>query len=140
MDDLNSNINEIKTELEDYLSEVPDVALVYLYGSQAAGSATAESDVDIAILFNEFGVPGTDRYLQMEDNMTSRLKREVDLLVLNSASPVIRMQVLNNGTLIIKNDHQTYIRFFVKTVNEYDDLKKVRQINERNILKGRIYG
>jgi hypothetical protein len=29
--------------------------------------------------------------------------------------------------------------FFVRTINEYDDLKRVRKPIEDNILKGRIY-
>ena len=48
------------------------------------------------------------------------------------------MQVLKNG-LVVKKDSHTYNDFFVRTLNEYDDLKYYRQEIEKNILKGRIY-
>jgi hypothetical protein len=63
----------------------------------------------------------------------------VDVVVLNNASPVIRMQVLRKGLLLINKDRRAYHEFFVNTVNEYDDLKRTRKEVEDNILRGRIY-
>jgi uncharacterized protein len=63
----------------------------------------------------------------------------VDIVVLNSASPVIKMQVLKKGALLISKDRKVYHEFIVRTVNEYDDLKRTRKEIENNILKGRIY-
>lgn len=52
----------------------------------------------------------------------------------------LKMQVLKNGILIFKRDDKVYNKFFVNTINQYDDLKRVRKVCEDNILKGRIYG
>lgn len=64
---------------------------------------------------------------------------EADIVVLNNASPIIKMQVLKKGALLVNKDRRVYNEFFVKTVNEYDDLKRTRREIEDNILKGRIY-
>ncbi|MEQ8214237.1 MAG: nucleotidyltransferase domain-containing protein, partial [Smithellaceae bacterium] len=67
------------------------------------------------------------------------LKREIDIAVLNSASPVLKMQVLKKGIPVFTKDKKYYNQFFVDTINQYDDLKQTRKICEDNILKGRIY-
>lgn len=140
MNDFILHNSDIEKKLAGFLSDYPEIAFAYLFGSQATGKATMKSDVDIAFFFNENQQPDMDQLLQIEDRITSLLKQEIDILVLNNATPVIRMQVLKKGKRIFENAHQSFIRFFIKTVNEYDDLKRVRQVNERNILKGRIYG
>lgn len=67
------------------------------------------------------------------------IKRETDIVILNNSSPVIRMQVLKNGVILINKNRAIYNDFFVRTVKEYDDLKRVRKEAEENILRGKIY-
>jgi len=126
--------------ISDYLSGLANVAVAFLFGSQLGGNVHPESDVDIAILFTSGNVPTNDMQLALKDRLSRILKSEADVVVLNNASPIIKMQVLKNGKKIIERDRRAYVHFFVRTVNEYDDLKRVRAINENNILKGRIYG
>ena len=75
----------------------------------------------------------------MKEKISEMFGLEVDIVVLNNASPVIRMQVLKKGALLVNKDHKVYNDFFVRTVNEYDDLKRTRKEIENNILRGRIY-
>lgn len=96
--------------------------------------------MDIAVLFIRENLPDTDRRLQLIDDLSSIAKREVDLLILNEASPIICMQVLKKGKMIVNQCHQSYLDFFAKTVSKYDDLKRVRSVIEKNMVKGRIYG
>jgi len=58
---------------------------------------------------------------------------------LDDASPILRMQVLKYGIRVYTRDVRRVNEFFVRTINEYDDLKRVRKPIEDNILKGRIY-
>lgn len=116
------------------------VSAVYLFGSEASGTSNELSDVDAGILFHKDQEPSVDKLLDIEDNLTSRLKREIDLVVLNNASPIICMQVLKKGKKIVENNRKDANSFFVRTVNEYDDLKQVRKVIEKRIEKGRIYG
>lgn len=130
------DLNKIKT----YLSGDPGILVAFLYGSQVTGRVNSDSDVDIALLFVRDQMPDTERRLQLTDDLVSITRREVDLLILNDASTVICMQVLRKGKVIYEQDHQAYLDFFVKTVNKYDDLKRVRSGIEQNLMKGRIYG
>jgi len=124
----------------DYAAADANIAVAYLFGSEATGLTHRESDVDVALLYNTEHVPSADLLLQIQDDLTSLLKREVDVVILNHASPIIRMQVLRKGKKIFERNRRAYLDFFVRTINEYDDLKKVRSVIERNIISGSIYG
>lgn len=133
-------MNKIKTKLVGYVKVNEDVAALYLFGSQAGGLTHKESDVDTAFLFQAGKIPGSDQRLQIQDDLTALLGREVDVVVLNNASPVIRMQVLRKGKKIFERNRKAVNEFFVRTINEYDDLKRVRSVIEKNIIRGKIYG
>ena len=113
-----------------------DFLLVFLFGSFAKECATDESDVDVAIMFEK--LPDFYETSNLEDQLSSHIGRDVDILVLNTASPVIRVQVLKYG-LLIRKDEKVYNDFFVRTLNEYSDLKYLRREAEDSILAGRIY-
>ncbi len=120
-----------------YFNNKADVYLIFIFGSSVKGHLTEESDVDVAILFKE--LPDLYAINQIRDELSNLIKREVDVVVLNNSSPIIRMQILKNGILLINKKKAIYNDFFVRTVKEYDDLKRVRKEIENNILKGRIY-
>ncbi len=123
--------------LKGYFRNKADVHLIFIFGSSVKGNLTEESDVDVAILFKHF--PDLSEINQIRDELSNLIKREVDVVVLNNSSPIIRMQVLKNGVLLINKNKAIYNDFFVRTVKEYDDLKRVRKEIENDILKGRIY-
>ena len=120
-------------DLPPILKEYPEIELAFLFGSFAAGTVTTESDVDIAILCRRD--PSLDRREEIRSALSAGMKREVDLVVLNGASPIVRMQVLKKGLPLIKNS-RIYEEFFVRTTAEYDDLKQVRKGIEDRILRG----
>lgn len=127
-------------KIKDYLSGKPAILVAFLYGSQVTGRGDSDSDIDIALLYDRNFLPDVEQRLQLVDDLVSVTKRDVDLLILNDASPIICMQVLRKGNIIFEKDHQAYLDFFVKTVSKYDDLKRVRSGIEQNLMKGRIYG
>lgn len=131
-----SIIQKIQNQIKQLVLADNNILLVFLFGSIVNGIFYEKSDVDLGIYFQH--IPNTTQYFEMKENYSEKLKREVDIVVLNTADPVIRMQVLKNG-LVVKKDSRTYNDFFVRTLNEYDDLKYYRQEIEKNILKGRIY-
>ena len=131
------NIDDMLTKLKESLSIREDLAFVFLFGSFVTGGRNALSDLDIAVLFR--GRVGFEKMCELREDLSETLGIEVDVVVLNSASPVIKMQVLKKGMLLIDNDRRAYNEFFVSTVKEYDDLKRTRREVEDNILRGRIY-
>jgi uncharacterized protein len=129
--------NTIREKLKNLLSEYDNAILVFLFGSYAGENVTVSSDLDIAIVFGDS--PDIYRVNELQEKLEGTLNIAVDIVILNSASPVIRMQVLKKGVLLINRDPRVYNQFFVDTVNAYDDLKRNRREVEENILKGRIY-
>ncbi len=124
-------------QIKNILSPYSDIAFAFIFGSFSEGNVTAHSDIDIAVFF----CTPADFYRinDLRETLSKELKIETDIVNLNNASPIIRMQVLKKGILLLKNNTHAYNDFFVKTVKEYDDLKRTRKEIEDNILRGKIY-
>ena len=131
-----SNLKLAKS-LESFFKGRQEIILVFLFGSSASNRLRPSSDVDIGILFES--VPEIEAKIALTQELSSILKREVDLVVLDNASPILRMQVLKHGILIYSRTKKDFYLFFAATVNQYDDLKRIRKNCEESILKGRIY-
>lgn len=123
--------------LEPLLARRKGIQLVFLFGSAVSRRMHRASDVDIGILFG--AVPNVSQRSALAAALSSLLKKEVDLVVLNHAGPILKMQVLKTGVLVFARDLKIYHQFFVDTVNQYDDLKRIRKACEDNILRGRVY-
>jgi uncharacterized protein len=124
-------------KLLKYLPAQQDVLVAFVFGSFVSGDITVMSDLDIAILFDgriDFSRTGCIR-----EELSDLLGIDVDIVVLNTAAPVIKMQILKKGRLVYVRERRAYNEFFVTAVKEYDDLKRNRKEIEDNILKGRIY-
>lgn len=129
--------HEFVSVLEPLLARRKGVQLVFLFGSAVSRRMHRASDVDIGILFGP--VPNVPQMSALTAELSSLLKKEVDLVVLNHASPILKMQILKTGVLVFARDLGAYHQFFVDTVNQYDDLKRIRKTCEDNILRGRMY-
>lgn len=123
--------------LKGLLGKKRGVLLAVVFGSFVSGGETAAGDIDIGILFKED--PDFNETAALKSEMETVLKKEADIAVLNSASPVLKMQVLKNGIVVLDRKGKYFSRFFIETVNQYDDLKRVRKECEENIMRGRIY-
>ena len=128
---------DLFNRLKKYFENQNRVNLAYLFGSVLTNQQHEESDLDIAVLFAE--KPGLDELSGIVIDLEKILPYKVDLGVLNDSSPVFRMQVLTKGKLIYMNNSKTRDLFAIKTANEYDDLKYYRNVQEKNLLKGRIF-
>lgn len=130
------NLTTIQNILTDHFSKYDDIRLVFLFGSTASKHHSKESDIDIAILFQT--EPDFYYLDDVKDSLSRFIKRQIDIVILNNASPIIKMQILKNGIPLIRRG-SAYEEFFTRTVVEYADLKIVRKEIEDNILKGRQY-
>ncbi len=116
------------------------IAVVYLFGSFVQERMTVESDLDVAILFRSGSVPGPMDLVDLSNRLSALTSLEVDVLCLNTAGPIVAMQVLRKGLKIIERDPRRSVEFFAETVGRYSDIKIVRRPIEQSILNGRIYG
>jgi hypothetical protein len=127
----------INAALKRHFEDKEEILLVFVFGSFASGRLTKESDVDVAVLFKER--PSFSTMSAFTNEVSGAMGREADLVVLNDSSPIIRMQVLKYGNLISCRDNAILNDFRVRTIKDYDDLKRIRKEAEEKILRGRTY-
>lgn len=99
------------------------IAAVYLFGSAANGRDRRGSDLDLAIVTKRT-ISGRER-LRIEADLSSRLQRDVDLVVFGQASPLLQHQILKYGHLICENDTAERVRQEVRARAEYLDTRRL---------------
>lgn len=99
------------------------IAAAYVFGSMATGRNRKGSDVDLAI-FAKKPISSRER-LRLEANLSSLLRRDVDLIVFGRAAPLLQHQILKYGRLICENDPAERIRQEVLGRAEYLDAREL---------------
>lgn len=113
-------------KIQQYFSQQPAVKLAYLYGSQARGEARKNSDIDLAVLFDE-----QDKNLntfksqgQFLMDLSSLLDKKVDVQNLNAVDMQFAYRVISEGKLIYnKNDDNARVDYEFYVTRQYFDLK-----------------
>jgi len=114
------------------------VELAVLFGSLARGRQTAHSDLDIA-----FWVEGT-RVERRELGLTNALtclfhRNDVDVVMLNHASPLLQWQVASTGELLYERRAGGFHRFQLYAMKRYDDSRGLLALQDvflRRYLRG----
>lgn len=74
---------------------------VWLFGSQARGTASSTSDVDLAVLCE----PALElRRFRLMDDLARALSRDVDVIDLATADPTLTWEVLTTGRLVFEGE------------------------------------
>ena len=125
--------------VEGLLAIVPEAAVVYLYGSEAAGEAGPGSDLDLAMLADRPIEP--HRIAKAREALAELARRDVDLVDLSRASTVMQAQVVSTGRVLRDADPQQRERFETRVYSAYARLNEERRgILERIQREGRIHG
>ncbi|MFN3585941.1 MAG: type VII toxin-antitoxin system MntA family adenylyltransferase antitoxin [Moraxellaceae bacterium] len=74
---------------------LPNLLAVYAFGSRVSGHATAESDLDLAVLVE--GYADTVALWQLAGSLAEQAGSHVDLLDLRAASTVMQYQIIVTG-------------------------------------------
>lgn len=110
----------------------PDVRLIYLFGSQADGSSTPSSDIDIAVLLEKKLDP-VARF-DLEQTLAIALNQDVDLVDLLTASTVLQNQVIMHGSLLFGSENEQ-TKFEMQVMSMYQHLNEERADILREYLK-----
>jgi uncharacterized protein len=99
------------------------ILAAYVFGSFARATASGDSDLDIAVLFEEridgrLGGPLD----QLRDAVERACKRRCDLIDARAAPADLIHRVLRDGQLLIERDRPARSAFEVARRNEYYDL------------------
>ena len=114
-----------------YFQERDEVVSLYLFGSSARARKTKESDIDIAVLIDESGFQKTDleRFRKEYFEASPRFSlRPVDIVILNTAPPFLKYQVLKKGRILFDRERKLRVRFTEKAIIEYLDYKPIQDI------------
>ncbi len=107
------------------------VVLAYLFGSLARGEAGPLSDVDVAVLLGPDVPPQrwSDVHLDLICEFMSLFHRnDVDVVVLNRATPLLAHRVVYDGIVVYEPDPLTRVHFEVDTLHRYVDTAPLRKL------------
>jgi predicted nucleotidyltransferase len=117
----------IEQALREFFAEEPGGTIAaYLFGGVARGTASARSDVDVAVLY-AVAPPATleGLPLDLESRIGKLVGRRAQVIVLNTAPVSLVHRVLRDGVLLLDRDPNARIRFEVRTRNEFFDLQPI---------------
>jgi len=107
-------INLLKT----YFQSLEDISFAFLFGSHARLKTFKESDVDIAVYFKE--EYSFERVKKIWSDLEDLLKKEIDLITLNNAPPLIGYSAIKGKDIVI-NDYTTYLNYMLRISQEAED-------------------
>ena len=118
---------------KNILIEYKDIIFAYIFGSYAQNKIREDSDIDIAIyLKNKLDI---DTYLEIKMELSEATKREVDVVILNDATPLLKYEIYKNNILLFTRDETVESNYKVKTLFEYDDMKKYLDLSYNKMIE-----
>lgn len=119
-------INFNEQPLKEYFLKQTDIEFAVLFGSLASGRATPMSDIDIAVYFS--GAKNTLELADRQIDITCAVMRFykinlADVVVLNTAHPFLKFQVVKYGRPIYVNNEKAYYQFKASALGLYQDIK-----------------
>src|SRR5205823_639724 len=136
------NLFEKQSRLNQLFAQSP-VNAAYLAGSLSSRTSFGHlTDVDIAILLMK--QIKSDQFLDYQlyffSELAKRLESDsIDVLILNQASLLLKLQVIKYGQLLFSRDEKRRVLFETKAVMDYLDFKKLDEI-QNQALSRRLYG
>src|SRR3989442_10314521 len=124
-----------------------EVLAAYVFGSVARRRTRRDSDVDVAVLLarplrSSRSLPYR---LKLMTDLGSALHRsDVEVVILNDASPWLAHRILSTGRLVFERSASARVRFQVSTASRYGDLIPMFETHirylKRRVREGRIVG
>jgi predicted nucleotidyltransferase len=99
------------------VADEPDVDLAVLFGSAARSTARRNSDLDVAVL----GPEAPERLAALAVSLSRRAGRHVDLIALDTASPLLRFEVARTGRLLLERRAHAWSDFKARAMLDWWD-------------------
>jgi len=106
-----------------------DVRLAYVFGSAARGEARVSSDVDLAVLFEP--LPEARDLDRLAADLQTGAGRRVDLVVLNTAPPLLAREILKTGRCLACRSEAERVGFEARAMARYMDTAHLRRVQDR---------
>lgn len=107
---MEESVQLVPETLKD-ICDLYGIELVFLFGSHVKNRTTPESDLDIGIYLSNRISP--ERIWKLQCSLMGIYERcDIDLVILNDASPLLLFDLLLNHKLIYMRDEEVLYRFF----------------------------
>lgn len=127
--------------VKEKLARDVDVRFAYLFGSHAHRKTTDLSDIDIAVFLDDTVDPFFYRLKVVETFIRLTKNENIDLVVLNRATPLLKHEVISAG-IVLKEDREERLLFETEVLREYldmDSFRKVQRLYIREQLRAGTY-
>ena len=108
------------------------IKFAYLFGSQAAGKAGPLSDLDIGVYLDDRVNSLTYRLKLLEELVRITNNENIEIIVLNTATPLLRYEVIRYNHLLKDNAPRRVI-FETEVLRDYLDTSYLRRIHRESI-------
>ena len=128
---------DLERKIVDSLSEEKDILFTYLFGSAIRGGFNKESDLDIAVYFNDRMTPDEQfqKRLHLIEHLQNRTGKNVEVINLSEINSIFfKFVIIKEGKVILEKDHSRRVDFELKTMNDYYDFQPfLREYNRSYI-------
>jgi predicted nucleotidyltransferase len=124
---------DIINKSKDILMEYENIIFAYIFGSYAQGKIRSDSDIDIAIyLENSIDM---ETYFEIKISLMEACKREIDLVILNDATPLLKYEIYRNNILLFTRDKTEETNYKVKVLFEYNDINRYLDLSYNKTIE-----
>lgn len=123
-------------KLRNFLDARQELLFVWLFGSLATGKANRFSDVDIAVYVADITrIDDLDWYLELKIGLMEITKREVDLVILNTAASLVKHVANMQKVVLLSRKPLLEAEYSLAIIKEYNDVRYWSRKSRRNYLE-----
>ena len=126
---------EILEALRKIFKSEEKISVAYLFGSHAKKLNTPVSDIDIAVLLSETPKNLFEYYLYLVNKLSGIVGDDLDLIILNTASPMLKHQIIKYGKIIYTRNEKERIMFESRAESEYLDFSRALKRYDECLIK-----
>jgi predicted nucleotidyltransferase len=115
------------------VASVPELRLAVLFGSAARGEDRADSDLDVGVLAGPEG-PAYD-LATLRVHLERDTGRVVDLISLDSAPPLLRMEVARHGRVLLEREPGAWSLFRAHAMIDWWDWAPTARLMHRSAAR-----
>ena len=117
-----------------------ELTLLIIFGSYNSDNFNEDSDIDLAVKVNY-----PDQIIENKKEILDKISsifdhRDIDLILLNYAEPLIKYKIACEGSLIYEKKKDLFQKFQIRAMSEHNDARKFYKLDKKSIndfLEGR---
>lgn len=133
--------NSLVEKLKAFFLTREELCFVWLFGSYASGCDNSFSDVDIAVYVKDQSrLTDSDWYLGLKADLMALTHREIDLILLNNAKPLIKHAANKQKVVLLSRQPLFEAEYSLRVIKEYNDVRYWARLSRQRLLGGIKHG